>query len=36
MDIIVIQVAKEFDAELIRFDNDIMKKAKTILRLRKK
>jgi len=32
MDAIVVQVAKDFDAELISFDNDMMKKAKSVLR----
>lgn len=32
MDAIVVQVAKEFGAELISFDEEMMKKARTVLR----
>ena len=34
MDAIVVQVAKEFNAELISFDEEMMKKAKAVLKKR--
>jgi len=34
MDAIVVQVAKEFDTELISFDEEMMKKAKVVLKKR--
>ncbi len=34
MDALVVQVAREYDAELISFDTEMMKKAKAVLKKR--